>query len=264
MTFGDKLCKLRKESNITQEQLADYLGVTRQSISKWESGLAYPETDKIIKMSELFDCSLDYLLRDGETEKRRQTEPDGNTEYAKRYELKERKSKKMLWGLPLWHVAKNAKGIIAVGVKAQGVIAIGVQARGVISVGVLSLGIISCGTLSLGLLFSVGLLSIALFSVGTFSAGIFAVGAISLGVFSLGGVAIGDVSVGGVAVGRYAALGGKARGGIAIGKSSAVGSIFSHVGELTDGLRLQIKELIGNNVPSYIGWAGKIIISLLS
>lgn len=264
MTFGDKLCKLRKENNITQEQLADYLGVTRQSISKWESGLVYPETDKLIKMSELFDCSLDYLLRDGETEKQRQRVADESPVKAKEIVPKERKSQKTLWGLPLWHVAKNAKGIIAVGVKAQGIIAIGVQARGVFSVGVLSLGIISCGTLSLGLLFSVGLLSLALFSVGTFSAGIFAVGAISLGVFSLGGVAIGDVSVGGVAVGRYVALGGRARGGIAIGKASAVGSIFSHVGELTEGLRLQIKELIADTVPSYIGWAGKIVISMFS
>ena len=46
MTFGDKLTKLRKQKNLTQEQLADMLGVSRQSVSKWESDTAYPETDK--------------------------------------------------------------------------------------------------------------------------------------------------------------------------------------------------------------------------
>lgn len=66
MTLGDKLSKLRKENNYTQEQIAAALGVSRQSISKWESNLAYPETDKLIRMSEMFQCSLDYLLKDEE------------------------------------------------------------------------------------------------------------------------------------------------------------------------------------------------------
>ena len=69
MTLGEKLSKLRKELNFTQEQLADILGVSRQSISKWESDIAYPETDKLIKMGKLFDCSMDYLLKDDVTEK---------------------------------------------------------------------------------------------------------------------------------------------------------------------------------------------------
>ena len=49
MTLGEKLSKLRKEYNYTQEQLAYILGVSRQSISKWESDIAYPETDKLVK-----------------------------------------------------------------------------------------------------------------------------------------------------------------------------------------------------------------------
>ena len=69
MTLGEKLARLRKEYNYTQEQLADILGVTRQSISKWESDIAYPETDKLIKIGKLFDCSMDYLLKDEITEK---------------------------------------------------------------------------------------------------------------------------------------------------------------------------------------------------
>ena len=68
MTLGEKLSKLRKEYNYTQEQLADILGVSRQSISKWESDIAYPETDKLIKMGKLFECSIDYLLNEDITE----------------------------------------------------------------------------------------------------------------------------------------------------------------------------------------------------
>lgn len=69
MTFGEKLSKMRKEYNYTQEQLADMLGVSRQSVSKWESDIAYPETDKLIEIGKLFDCSMDYLLKENITEK---------------------------------------------------------------------------------------------------------------------------------------------------------------------------------------------------
>ena len=64
MTLGDKLSRLRKENNYTQEQLADVLGVSRQAISKWESNITYPETDKLVRMSKLFHCTTDYLLLD--------------------------------------------------------------------------------------------------------------------------------------------------------------------------------------------------------
>ena len=49
MTFGDKLSRLRKENNYTQEQLAAVLGVSRQAISKWESNTTYPEIEKLIE-----------------------------------------------------------------------------------------------------------------------------------------------------------------------------------------------------------------------
>lgn len=69
MTLGEKLSKQRKEYNYTQEQLADILGVSRQSISKWESDVTYPETEKLIEIGKLFDCSMDYLLKEDITEK---------------------------------------------------------------------------------------------------------------------------------------------------------------------------------------------------
>ncbi|MGN1155561.1 MAG: helix-turn-helix domain-containing protein, partial [Agathobacter sp.] len=64
MTVGEKLARLRREHNYTQEQLAEILQVSRQAISKWEGNVTYPETEKLIRMSELYGCSLDYLLRD--------------------------------------------------------------------------------------------------------------------------------------------------------------------------------------------------------
>lgn len=64
MTIGEKLTKLRKEQNLTQEQFAEILQVSRQSVSKWELDDSYPNTEKLIRISKLFDCSLDYLLKD--------------------------------------------------------------------------------------------------------------------------------------------------------------------------------------------------------
>lgn len=68
MTVGDKIAKLRKENNLTQEQLGDLLCVSRQSISKWESDLAFPETMHLIELSKIFNCSIDYLLKEDDKE----------------------------------------------------------------------------------------------------------------------------------------------------------------------------------------------------
>ena len=64
MSIGNKLAEARKRQNLTQEQLAERLGVTRQAVSRWESDAAYPETDKIVRMARLLNVSCDYLLRD--------------------------------------------------------------------------------------------------------------------------------------------------------------------------------------------------------
>ena len=62
MDFSEKLLTLRKANNLTQEQLAEKLEVSRQSVSKWESGQATPELEKIVALSAVFDVSTDYLL----------------------------------------------------------------------------------------------------------------------------------------------------------------------------------------------------------
>ena len=258
MTLGYKLSKLRKENNYTQEQLADVLGVSRQAISKWESDAAYPETDKLIRISELFDCSLDYLLKE---QIESETENKSATNYYKPTFQKifcERKSSKTLWGMPLYHIGKNAKAVIAIGLNANGIIAVGLKSKGIISMGLLSIGLLSFGTLSLGLLSS-GLFSIGILSAGCFSMGILSAGAISLGIISVGGIAIGDFSVGGAAIGKYFALGGNAKAMIAISDNHATGSIYSKIGELSPQDVSNIKELLDANTPKYLAWAKEII-----
>lgn len=64
MAFGEQLKQARKERNLSQEDLAEKLGVSRQSVSKWESGTGYPETEKLITLSKLLEISLDNLLLD--------------------------------------------------------------------------------------------------------------------------------------------------------------------------------------------------------
>lgn len=73
MSFRDNLIHLRASRNMTQEQLAMLLGVSRQSVTKWESERSYPEMDKLLKMCQLFDCTLDDLVQGDLTD--RQADP---------------------------------------------------------------------------------------------------------------------------------------------------------------------------------------------
>lgn len=64
MAFADKLIQLRKKAGWSQEELAEQINVTRQSVSKWESKQSVPDLEKIVRISELFCVSTDYLLKD--------------------------------------------------------------------------------------------------------------------------------------------------------------------------------------------------------
>lgn len=64
MEFKDKLLKLRKEQGLSQQELADQLHVSRQSVSKWELGESQPDINNIKILSDLFQVSADYLLKD--------------------------------------------------------------------------------------------------------------------------------------------------------------------------------------------------------
>jgi DNA-binding XRE family transcriptional regulator len=64
MTFGGKLQLLRKQRNMSQEELAEKLEVSRSAVSRWETDQSIPELNKLLAISELFSASLDYLLKD--------------------------------------------------------------------------------------------------------------------------------------------------------------------------------------------------------
>ena len=66
MKLSDKLFTLRKHQGMSQEEMAQKLGVSRQSVSRWEVGSAMPEARYILQLSKLFHVTADYLLHDGE------------------------------------------------------------------------------------------------------------------------------------------------------------------------------------------------------
>ena len=68
MGFSENLRNIRREKNLSQEQLADLLNVSRQSVSKWEQDNGYPETEKLIQLAQKLDISLDALLLDRQPE----------------------------------------------------------------------------------------------------------------------------------------------------------------------------------------------------
>lgn len=200
MKFPEKLIELRKSRGWSQEQLGEQLGVTRQTISKWELGSTTPELEKLAKISELFGVSTDELIMgEAPSESLRKTKPPMprlNFEY---------KSRRTVHGIPLLHInfgigRHTAKGIFAVGNKAVGVVA--------------------CGFLSLGVV-SVGLLSLGLMALGTLAAGGLAFGAGAAGVIAFGGAAAGWLAFGGAACGMYAIGGASAASDIAFGGSAA-------------------------------------------
>lgn len=242
MTFGEKLAKLRKENNHTQEQLASILSVSRQSVSKWESDLAYPETEKLIRISELYHCSVDYLLKDGAQE------PAPAAPRSFRLPGYEYKSKKTFRGLPLVHIH------FGFGATAKGVVAIGFRAKGLVSLGLASMGLVSFGLFSLGLL-AFGVVAAGLLAAGVLALGIIAAGSISCGILALGAIAVGRFSVGALAIGQYGALGDHARAMVALGKSEAVGTLFSHTGKPGVTEQLQALAQLDACVPWYLGWA---------
>ena len=76
MIFADKLSTLRKKAGWSQEELAEKLGVTRQSVSKWEGAQSGPDIDKILQLARLFGVTTDYLLKEEQGEPEYTAEDD--------------------------------------------------------------------------------------------------------------------------------------------------------------------------------------------
>ena len=157
MTIGERIAEERKKKGMTQEDMAEKLNLSRQAISKWESGSSFPDTENLLKLSFLFSVSVDYLLK-GEMveEKNGEEEKVFHLPYSSLSRMKERHSEKTLWGLPLWSVGRNAKGFFALGFFSKGVFFLGCFSLGGISVGMASLGLLSLAAFSRGHYFAYG------------------------------------------------------------------------------------------------------------
>lgn len=229
--LGENILKLRKKQGLSQEHLAEKIGVTRQTISNWELGESSPDIKQAKELSKIFNISLDQLV--------------GNTKYV--YNNKSSRgyeyiSKTKIKGLPLVHIniglgleIKTAKGIIAIGNIAKGIVALGGVSIGLFTLGALSIGLISLGAVALGLLLSIAGLSI----------GSIAIGGIAIGLFSIGGISVGIYSIGGIAIAKYVASGDYAYGYIAIG-NHVKGSIELLQNEVTSS---EIKSIILHHFP---------------
>lgn len=216
MEFQQQLYELRKKSGLSQEGLADLLGVSRQAVQKWEAGTSRPDLDNLAALARYFNVSLDYLVTGQET----QTAPQPATTIVNNYYTGfhyEYKSKRTLFGLPLVHIRLGHRGVGL----AKGIFAVGNYALGVFTLGGFSFGLFSVGGLSFGLLFALGGLAM----------GCLAVGGLAIGLIALGGAAVGLLAVGGSAVGVYAAGGSALASEIAIGGSAHAPLAIGHTAE---------------------------------
>lgn len=263
MNLSEKLQLLRKKNGLSQEELADKLGISRQAISKWESGQSMPDLNKLVILSELYNVTIDSLVKDsGEydilqsslnTNNNELQEKNKNTQIiinVNRNSVEyEYKSKRTLFGLPLVHI-NIGRGIR----KARGIIAVGNISYGIISVGLLSFGILSFGVLSIGL-FSFAAISIALLlAVGAISVGVLSIGAISIGIFSLGAISIGKYAVGASAIASDIAVGDYARANIAIGNKVEGFKLLP-----IDATKEELERVIKSEYPNIKNWLINII-----
>lgn len=234
---------------MSQENLAEVIGVSRQAVSKWESGQSYPEMDKIVTLSELFHVSIDHLVKDtpsdgGET---RQTQMPEITHVGVRPHFHyEYKSKKTLFGVPLVHIHVGrgiyvAKGIIAIGNISIGAVSIGILALGGLCLGALAAGFISLAALAIALLLAMGGTAVAALAVGGLALGIVAIGGLSIGMFSLGGCAIAS----------HIAIGGYASGHIAIGDTvNGACTLAIQDNDFSSIQAGQVRQLINQEYPN--------------
>ncbi|EPY2272393.1 helix-turn-helix domain-containing protein [Clostridium sporogenes] len=265
MRLAEKLQLLRNNNRLSQEELAEKLGISRQAISKWESGQSTPDLKKLIVIAELYNVTIDSLVKDSDEfhilqsngmnnrekqkvgDKKIQVVINRNRGYSMEYEYK---SKRILFGLPLVHINigrgfKKAKGIISIGNISYGIISVGFISFGILSCGFMSIGLITLALLSMGLLLAVGVMSV----------GIFSIGAISIGIFSLGALSIGKYALGAAAIASDIAIGDYAKANIAIGnKVKGINTLP------LDTSVEDIKNLIKQEYPNLSKWIVNIII----
>lgn len=105
MTFGERLQALRQRAGMSQDALAERLGVSRQAVSRWERDETMPETDKVIALADLFGVTTDYLLRPRPESSETETEEPSRekTDWMERFlDFAKRKWYLLGWVLIVW------------------------------------------------------------------------------------------------------------------------------------------------------------------
>ena len=152
---------LRKRSGLSQEELANLVGVTRQAVQKWEAGTSRPDMDNLTALARYFNVTLDWLITGHEMESCAAAQ-NGPVVVENHYHYNiwhyEYKSKCTVFGLPLVHInlAQRgfcvARGVVAIGNVSVGALSIGVFALGGITVGAFGMGLLALAGMALGLL----------------------------------------------------------------------------------------------------------------
>lgn len=228
MTFSQQLYRLRRQRGLSQEKLGQAVGVSRQTVSKWELGETTPELEKLHLLCDFFQISMDELTGrcpgsepplDG-CQMSREPFRMGNWLWRVRY-CYEYKSRRTLWGLPLIHI-NLGPGLR----KARGIVAVGNIAQGILACGGISLGVISLGGVSVGALTLAGM-GVGLLVFGGVAVGGIALGGLAVGWFAVGGCAVGTYAIGGYALASRMAAGGLAQAPVAIGDQAIGDVVFS-------------------------------------
>lgn len=254
MNFAEHLMTLRKQRGWSQEELGDQIGVTRQTVSKWEMGQSTPELEKLIELSKLFHISIDRLVgleeEEGAVSSYRQT----RSEVRPLGVYYEYISPVKVFGLPLVHIRLGFGPRLA-----KGILAIGNCAVGVVAIGGCSLGLFSLGGVTLGLLLAFGGLSLGLVALGGVAVGGFAVGGCAFGQWlAAGGGAFSNyLAIGGGAWSKELAIGGSAYGRIAVGTQEAQGMFHFLRGCGVDAL--EFWEELRQEYPHMWGWVKNVI-----
>ena len=250
-TFSEKLMQLRKARGFSQEQLGERVDVSRQTVSKWESGQTTPEMDKLIALADLFGVTIDELAgrkQPGRQEPAARPEaPPHSSGMSSRwwYEtVYEYKSERKVLGVPLVHIHFGhgncrARGIIAIGNAAMGIVAVGFASIGVVSAGIAAIGLLTLGLVGIGVIALGGVVMGILAAIGgvAASAGL-AMGAIACGTYAIGRIASGYFAAGTVAAGHIA-IGPDADGALIFGTAAEA---LSQLGkELPGWLRLFLR-----------------------
>lgn len=236
MEFQKRLYELRRRAGLSQEGLAELLGVTRQAVQKWEAGTSRPDLDNLAALARYFGVTIDELVTGRATEPP-QSQPIVVNHYHRGLSYTYR-SRRTLFGLPLVHIRLGSGRGPGV---ARGIFAVGNVAVGVVALGGISLGGISLGGLSFGLL-ALGGLAVGGVALGGGAVGLLAFGGAAVGLLAVGGSAVGSYAVGGSAAGSRVAIGAAASAPLAIGSQSATGALTFGPGADPEAVAAAIRQ----------------------